>query len=266
VRGTDPRRPYSIRVAAPFEAEKQPTDTEGGLVPENTAHPTNLAEAEAAVAEAIANYRRIADERAEPATEIAFTPSPSLRDDHRYTAHSIHVADHFRSDTTFVSAARTEIPSLQAVLLSLSPHWQDRIRAAALKESFRDEITLTDGFPCIYEPATSPRNKGHLRPSNYAWVISPDEEMLHELLPLYRELWGSYEDQWPHTPNRTFEVGRLNGLSPFGVYRPGTTPAEVIGQTMITHTEMYRRAPEHLQRMHPLHEQWTKDRAKRGAA
>lgn len=220
-----------------------------------------LAEAEAGVLEAIAVYRRAVEANSQPASEIVF--APSSYDDRLYKTHSIHVAEHYCEDTVFVAASGSDLPSLQSVLLSLSPHWQDRLRAAALRDSLNDEITLPDGFPCIYEPANSPRYRDYLRPRDHAWVVSPDEEMLHELLPLYRELWGSYEDQWPHSPNRTFEVGRLNGLSPFGVYRPDTTPAEVIGQTMLTHTDMYRRAPEHLREMHPLHERWSRGRENR---
>ena len=37
--------------------------------------------------------------------------------------------------------------------------------------------------------------------------------------------------------------------------------AEVIGQTMLTHTGMYRTAPDHLRQMHPLHSIWAASRA-----
>lgn len=119
-------------------------------------------------------------------------------------------------------------------------------------------ITLPDGFPCIHEPADSPRSKTSKNPRVFNWVVSPDEEMLRELLPLYRDLWASYKAQWPHSPNRVFELGRLDGVAPHQVYRPGTTVEQVIGATMLTHTEMYRTAPQHLREMHPSYAQWTR--------
>ncbi|WP_026534626.1 hypothetical protein [Arthrobacter sp. H14] len=91
----------------------------------------------------------------------------------------------------------------------------------------------------------------------FHWVVSPDEEMLRELLPLYRELWASYEAQWPHSPDRVFELDRLDGVPPHQVYRSETTVEQVIGATMLTHSEMYRTAPQHLRRMHPSHTHWT---------
>ena len=155
----------------------------------------------------------------------------------------------------------SEFPQAEATMLSLSTNWEDRIRAAAMRNSMITPVTLPDGFPCIYEPASSPHNKGRLRPRDHAWVKSADKAMLEELLPLYRELWAAYESGWPQATRRRFEIGALNGLSPYGVYRPGTTAAEVIGETMLTHTGMYATAPEHLKAMHPQHDQWTRPRA-----
>jgi hypothetical protein len=111
---------------------------------------------------------------------------------------------------------------------------------------------MPDGFPCIFEPADSPKKADVLNPQPFVWVASLDERMLHELLPFYRELWGAYENQWPHSPHRTFEVGLLDGVATHGICRPGTTPAQVIGQTMLTHPDMQRTAPAHLRAMHPL--------------
>jgi hypothetical protein len=207
---------------------------------------------------ALTEYRdAVAAAGAQDASPLSYAPSTALRDNHRYDLANVNTALPFRDDDTIESAAAAELPPLETLLLSLSPRWEDRIRAAVLRLEQHQSLALPDGFPCIYEPADSPRNEGVLRPRPHAWVVSPDEGMLHTLLPLYRELWAAYENQWPHSPNRTFEVGRLDGLKPYSVYRPGTTPEQVIGETMITHTDIYRTAPEHLRRMHPLHEQRT---------
>jgi hypothetical protein len=217
--------------------------------------------AAARVAEALRAFQGIiASPQGPDAVPVGYTPTPALRDNHRYRIESVS-ADRFGEDAAFVDARENALPGLDVLLLSVSPHWEDRIRAAALRETRADRITLPAGFPCIYEPADSPRNTDHVYAKAHAWVISPDVDMLHELLPLYQELWTAYEDQWPHTHNRSFTVGTLDNLSPLSVYRPGTTPAEVIGTTMLTHQDMYRIAPEHLRAMHPLHEQWTATRA-----
>lgn len=234
----------------------------------NETTPTSrLAAAEAAALAAVDEYRRaVAALGALEARPLAYTPSTVVLDDHHYGVANVNAAASFTGDGALEHATASELPTLQTLLLSLSPHWEDRIRAAVLRVEQREAITLPDGFPCIYEPADSPKKAGLLRPAPFAWVVSPDEEMLHELLPLYRELWDAYENQWPHTPNRTFEVGRLNGLSPRGVYRPGTTPADVIGQTMLVHRDMYRTAPDHLREMHPLNEKWSRARENRTRA
>lgn len=225
-----------------------------------------LADAEDSILEAVAAYRRLlADLPMLEAAPIAYAPSTVLGDAHRYAIEPVNTAHPYRQDAGFVRAATAEMPGLQALLLSFSPRWEDRIRAEALSTSLRSEITLPDGFPCIYEPADSPRKQGRGCAKDLVWVASPDEAMLSELLPLYRELWSAYESQWPSSPNRAFEVGRLNGLSARGIYRPGTTPADVIGQTMLTHSDMYRTAPSRLREMHPLHAQWTTSRASAAA-
>lgn len=217
-----------------------------------------LSQAEHAILTAIQQYRDIlAEGPTLDATEITYKPSKVVIDDRAFKIESVNTLSPFRYDGVIAQAADRDIPSLQVLLLALSPHWEDRIRAAALQGHLRNEITMPDGFPCIYVPADSPSNVQISRPSPFVWVASADEAMLHELLPLYRELWGAYEAQWRHTPNRTFVVGRLDKVAPYGVYRPGTTPAEVIGQTMLTHQGMYKTAPAHLRQMHPLHEQWT---------
>lgn len=212
-----------------------------------------LGQAEDAILKALAEYRHVlAKGPVLDSTEIIYRPSKAGIDDHKFRIDLVNAAAPYVHDGPFLNACDAELPAVQVALLSFSPHWEDRIRAAALRGSIRDEVTMPDGFPCIYEPADSPSRSNTLYPRSSVWVASPDEGMLHELLPLYRELWGAYEDQWPHSPNRTFQVGRLDGVSPRGVYRPGTTPAEVIGQTMLTHPDMRRTAPEHLRQMHPL--------------
>jgi len=220
---------------------------------------TKITAAEDAVLIAVDNYRKVLTGGAAlDAAPIAYAVSESSRDDHRYT---FQHGGSFEGDDVFDRAAAAELPAVQATLLSLSPRWEDRIRAAAVRESIRTEIVMPNGFPCIYEPADSPNNAGHLYPRASAWVASPDLTMLQELLPLYRELWSAYQGQWPGSPKRAFEVGTMNRVSPGGVYRPGTTPAQVIGETMIIHEDMYRTAPAHLREMHPLHAQWTASRA-----
>jgi hypothetical protein len=215
-------------------------------------HADDLSQAGDAVLAAVQEYRRVL--AAGPlleSTEITYKASKIASIDQTYKIDTVNAISPYAHDHVLVQALNEEHPSLQALLLEFSPHWEDRIRAAALREHLHRDVTLPDGFPCIYEPAESPKRASVLNPAPFVWVASPDEEMLHKLLPLYRELWDSYENQWPHSENRQFVVGRLNGVSPRGVYRPGTTPAQVIGHTMLTHERMYGLAPAHLQQMHP---------------
>lgn len=194
---------------------------------------------------------------ATPSTEpLAYTPSPVGLDTHRYDIDGPNALHRYPDDAKVQAAAQSANPHADIAVLALSPHWEDRIRANAVRAALHNGISLPNDFPCIYEPAGSRNAANTPRRTPFAWVVSPDEAMLHDLLPLYRELWDAYESQWPHTPNRTFEVGRLSGLPAVNVYRPGTTPSDVIGTTMLTHTDMYARAPEHLRQMHPLHAQW----------
>lgn len=177
---------------------------------------------------------------------------------HTYDVSGLNLLTRFRGDAVVADAVLEPANILDtAHELSLSEHWEDRLRAEALRQAAGRNITLPDGFPCIYEPADSPRRATSNYPQPFAWVVSPDDAMLIELLPLYRELWAAYEAQWPNSPHRIFEFGRLDRLSVRSVYRPGTTVQQVIGSTMLTHTDMYRTAPAHLKTMHPLHEQWT---------
>jgi hypothetical protein len=220
-----------------------------------------LSRAEDAILEAVQEYRRVlAEGPVLDSTEISYKPSTALIDDQRFKIEPTNTLYPYRYDGVLNEAAGTELPALQVLLLAESPHWEDRIRAKALYASMREDITLPDGFPCIYEPADSPNKGDHLYKVPSVWVASPDEAMLHALLPLYRELWDAHESQWPHAPNRTFEVGRLDKVSPHRVYRPGTTPDQVIAQTMLTHDDMYRTAPEHLKKMHPRYDDWNKSR------
>lgn len=138
-----------------------------------------------------------------------------------------------------------------------SDHWEDRIRAELLRQ--QRSVTLPDQFPCIYETEDSPnqrRSGAHFR--LHAWVKSPDISLLRAVLDDYQELWDGYPAQWGPGARRTFAVGLHDGLSPYGVYRPGATPAQVIGSTMLTHPDMYRWASERLKRMHPNYPRWQK--------
>lgn len=220
-----------------------------------------LMSAAGAVRRAVQQYREIAGMSGVlDASDLVYKPSTALIDTKDFTFNAANSLHPFRSDGVLQAAAGAEDPFVEMLLLEASPHWQDRIRAKVMHLTTANDITLPDGFPCIYEPADSPKNERVLNPRPLIWVASPDEGMLRELLPLYRELWESYENQWPSTPNRTFEVGRLNGVAPYGVFRPGATAADVIGRTMLTHDGMYARAPEHLKQMHPRHKDWTTPR------
>lgn len=188
--------------------------------------------------------------------ELEYIRSSIGIDTHRYEIESVNALDRYPNDERIHAAIRAPHAHAEVAILAASPNWEDRIRAIAVRAALSRDITLPDSFPCIFEPAGTPNVAAWPRTSPFPWVVSPDEAMLRELLPLYRELWAAYENQWPHTPNRHFEVGRLDGLSPAQVYRPGTLPSDVIGTTMLVHDGMYARAPEHLRAMHPLHAQW----------
>lgn len=175
-------------------------------------------------------------------TALRYRPNSAGIDTGRYDLGSLGGF----TDDPVTHAGLTDLASL-----ATSADWEDRVRAEVLRQ--RLTITLPDQFPCIYETPGSPnlaRNK-HKRPQ--PWVVSPDIDMLHALLADYQELWDSYTAQWGPTARRTFAVGRLDGVSPHGLYRPSTTPAQVIGSTMLTHTDMYRHAPERLRQVHPRH-------------
>lgn len=105
-------------------------------------------------------------------------------------------------------------------------------------------ITLPDQFPALYERLDSPHQQGVSRSRPHAWVVSSDIAMLEELLPRYQELWDAYTAQWGPDSRRLFAVGRLDGLSPNRVYLPGTSPEQVLTQTLRTHTDMRPKAPD----------------------
>lgn len=178
-------------------------------------------------------------------SQINYKPTTGGIDTGEY---DVRDRDGWRKD----SVVRAGIEDLAA--LAHSSCWEDRVRAAVLLD--RIEVTLPDQFPCLYEPAESPRRSGALRSQPFVWVASPDIDMLRALLPDYQELWDSYNAQWGPNSQQTFVVGRLDGVSPRGVYRPGATPEQVIGSTMLTHGDLYGRAPERLRRMHPMYEKW----------
>lgn len=217
--------------------------------------------AAAAVRQAVRNHRQVAAlQWPADAVDLTYTPSAAGYEDRKFVFDGLNAARRFADDPVLHEARAHDEPLTEVQLLANSPHWQDRVRAKALLTSIVRTITLPPGFPCIYEPADSPRKADHKYPEPFVWVASPDEEMLREVLPLYRELWASYESQWPTSPSRTFEVGRLDGISPHGVFRPGATPEDVIAATLITHSDMYRRAPEHLKKMHPMYDSWARHR------
>jgi hypothetical protein len=188
-------------------------------------------------------------------TEINYTPSGLSHFDRTYDVGSPNSTG-FNSDPV----ARMGVEDLAG--LATSPDWEDRVRGAWLKN--RLEVTLPDGFPCIYERVDSPNHlrngvpNPHAKP--FAWVVSPDITMLENVLDDYQLAWDSYTSQWGPSSRRLLAVGRLDGLSAYGVFRPGTTPEQVIAKTLITHDGMYRRVPERLQAMHPQHAQWMHDR------
>lgn len=186
---------------------------------------------------------------------LNYQPTTAGLDTGRY---DVAATDAWGADAV-TSASVDDLPRLAD-----SPHWEDRIRAEVLRRNLA--IRLPDQFPCIYETADSPTKSAHMHKRPTAWVISPDLDMLRALLDDYQELWDAYTSQWGATSRRTFAVGRLDGLTPHGVYGPGTTPEQVIGATMLTHSDMYARATERLRAMHPLHAQWAADAAHRSSA
>lgn len=135
-------------------------------------------------------------------------------------------------------------------VLSRSPRWEDRVRAEVLRRHI--EVTLPDGFPCLYERADSPTRQRVLNPQPSPWVVSPDVEMLQALLPDYQRLWDSHTSQWGPESRRVFAVGLMDGLSPSGMYVPGSTPDDVIVATCLTHG-LRGRAPQDLRDRYDRH-------------
>lgn len=189
-------------------------------------------------------------------SEIIYTPSAAGLDLHRYDID----ARLFRNDSVAQGTAADIHP------LASSPDWEDRIRAEVLRSSL--SITLPDQFPCIYETADSPNHMRHRAKlaKPFAWVVSPDFDLLNAVLADYQELWDGYTAQWGPSARRTMAIGRLDGLSTHGVYRPGTTPEQVLGRTMLTHSDMYRHASERLKQMHPQHAVWQRAKKERAQA
>lgn len=111
-----------------------------------------------------------------------------------------------------------------------SPDWEDRVRAAHLLK--RLKVTMPPGFVCIYERADSPEQQRDERFLRFAkdkpWVVSPDIDMLEELLPHLQELWDNYTSQWGPTARRVFAIGPLDDVPVYRVYRPGVTADEVL--------------------------------------
>lgn len=168
---------------------------------------------------------------------ITYRPNTAGIDTGRYNVTGILV-DEFRGDVVLES----DIDDLAA--LAASESWEDRIRAEVLRN--RLTITLPDQFPCLYETPDSRRRTDH-RP--HPWVASPDMDMLVELLPDYQELWDRYTARRGLSHRRIFAVGRLDGIPPYRLYRPGVTAANVIGHAMLEVPEMYHTAPERLRAM-----------------
>lgn len=176
-------------------------------------------------------------------TDLVYQPP---KPDVAYDSHAFdlsHYGNHWQNDIV------NDLDPLDDLVdLAKSGDWQDRLRAEMLRN--RLKIVLPPQFPCIYEVPESPNLDGR-QTHDPAWVVSPDVDMLNQLLPDYQELWDCYTAVWGPTSRRLFAVGWLDGIKPHRVYRPGTTPADVIGNTMLIHTDMYARASERLQAMHP---------------
>lgn len=178
---------------------------------------------------------------------LAYTPPRVGIDTHTY---ALRFRDAFTADPV-VRLGIDDLPSL-----ATSPHWPDRVRAELLREQL--SVTLPDQFPCLYETPDSPSQSRRKYPAPNPWVVSPDIDMLHLLLADYQQMWDAYTDQWGPASRRIFTVGRLDGLSPGQVYRPGATPADVIGHTMtVQGHDLYHRQDDRIRAMHPQHHQWT---------
>ena len=183
-----------------------------------------------------------------PENELHYRPNPSGLDTHQFKTD-------FNANYTDDPVNAMGIDDL--AVLAASPNWEDRVRAQVLHN--RVKITLPDQFPCIYETPDSPSGMRFGR--NYrlhAWVISPDIDMLHTLLPDYQEVWDAYHSQWGPSSRRLMAVGRADGLAPHSVYRPGTTPDQVISNTLLTHDGMYHLMPDRFKKLHPRHELWSR--------
>jgi hypothetical protein len=114
-----------------------------------------------------------------------------------------------------------------------SPCWEDRVRAAYLMKHI--EVTLPDGFICLYETADSPNHSRNIVRRDDPWVVSPDADMLTALLPEYQWMWDGYTAKWGSGARRTFAVGPLDGVPAYQVYRPGTTVEDVLLSTARRH-------------------------------
>jgi len=186
-------------------------------------------------------YRSLIDAGVEPALEeLNFEIPEGLHDDHRFSPQSWQSLRMYVNDEKTVTAKRGEFPFVEATLMAMSPHWQDRIRAAVIHNNIARPIAMPPKMFCIYEPADSPKKANLLNPRTTVWISSTDEQMLTELLPIYQRMWAAYENQWPTSPNREFTLGQLDNVEPYRVYRPGTTIEDVISSTLIAHSGMVR--------------------------
>lgn len=159
--------------------------------------------------------------------DLTFNPGHRMRDDER-----------------LMSAFAANDPWIELAFLARSSDPNDRIRAAAMYTELKSSIKMPEDCWAIYQ---APDKNGR----TYVWVASLDKDMLEKLYPFYCELWENYENQWPHTPNRKLLLGQPGNVRPSDMVIPNTTPAEIIGVTMLKHDGMYSRAPRHLQLMHP---------------
>lgn len=130
--------------------------------------------------------------------------------------------------------------------LAQSPDWEDRLRGQYLLNHCK--ILLPDGFPCIFEPVDSPAQSHNGRLARVTpWVVSPDQDMLTDLLPEYQAMWDDYvlvqHHWWGPDARRTFVVGTLDELPSHGVFRVGTTVDDVLRKTANLHG---MRLPERL--------------------
>ncbi|WP_277209200.1 hypothetical protein [Isoptericola croceus] len=165
--------------------------------------------------------------------------------DHRYDPS--HGARKFAGEPTLDGSPVERAARLPAMIESHD--WADRVRAAAILESLRSDLTLPDGFPVIVEVSSSPNlvrwPRPEYVPARHVWVAHPDVEVLRGLLDDYQAMWDGYTAQWGPNARRLFTVAGVDGVSAGGLYRPEASPDDVLRQTAQVHG-MQRWLPQRL--------------------